>query len=83
VVALQLIEMIGHAIYLHGRILDRLGRAIGGLGRFVRGGLRLRRSLFGVLGRLLRSDRGGLSLLCLLLVAGRASRKSDRKDEHR
>ena len=42
-IALHLIDMIGDAIDFRRRILNRLGRAIGGLGRFVRCRLRLLR----------------------------------------
>jgi len=78
-IALHLIEMIGDAIDLCRRILNSLGRAIGGLGRFVRCRLRLRRSLFGVLGGSLSLCRRRFGLLGLLLVGRRASRK--RKSE--
>jgi len=78
-IALHLIEMIGDAIDLRRRILNSLGRAIRGLGRFVRCRLRLCRSLFGMLGGSLSLGSRGFGLLGLLLVARRASRK--RKSE--
>ena len=77
VVALHLIEMVGDAVDFNGRVLNRLGRAIRSLGRFVGGGLRLRRGLFGMLGRLLRLGRRGFRLLRLLLVLPRASARRD------
>jgi len=48
----HLIEVVGDAIYFPGRIVDRRGCAIGGLGRFVSGVERLSRGLLGAGGGL-------------------------------
>jgi len=82
-IALHLIEMIGDAIDLCRRILNSLGRAIGCLGRFVRCRLRLRRSLFGVLGGSLSLCRRRFGLLGLLLVGRRASRKRESESQRK
>ena len=80
-IALHLIQMVGDAIDFDGRLLHRLGRAIRGLSRFVGGGLRLCRGLFGLRCRLLSLGGRGFRLLSLLLVA--ASRDRYREDEDR
>ena len=74
-IALHPIEVIGDAIDFCRRILNSLGRAIRGLGRFVRCRLRLCRRLFGMLGGSLSLGRRRFGLGSLLLVARRASRK--------
>ena len=79
VITLHLLEMVGDAVDLPGRILNGLGRAIGRLGRLVCGGLRLGRRLLGVLRSFLSLGGGGFSLLSLLLVMRRAPCKRDRK----
>lgn len=79
-IARHLIEMIGDAVDLDGRLLDCLGRAICGLCRFVRGGLRLCRRLFGVLCSLLSLCGGGFSLLSLLIVAASSERDRESKN---
>jgi len=80
-VSLHLIEMIGDAVDLDGRILNSLGRAICGLGRLVRGGLSLGSGLFGVFGGLLCLGGRSFRLLRLLLVVRRASRECDRENQ--
>ena len=80
-VSRHLIEMIGDAVDLDGRILNCLGRAICGFGRFVRGGLSLGSGLFGVLRRLLCLGGSSFRLLRLLLVVRRASRECDRENQ--
>lgn len=81
VVTLHLIHMVRDAVDFRRSILHRLGRAICSFGRFVGRGLRLRRGLLGVLGRLLRLCSSGLRLLGSLIVVRRASREGDRKCE--
>ena len=78
-IALHLIDMIGDAIDFRRRILNRLGRTIGGLGRFVRCRLRLLRIAFGLLGGSLGLCRRRFGLRGLLIIARRASHK--RKSE--
>ncbi len=80
-IARHLLEMIGYAVDLDGRILDRFGRTICSLGSFVRGGLRLCRGLFGVLCRSLSLGRGCFGLLGLLLVARRTSGARNRQNQ--
>ena len=82
-IALHLIEMIGNAINFDGSLLDCLGRAICRLSRLVRGGLRICRRLFGLLGGMLSLGRGGFSLLGLLLVVRRASSDRNRENQKR
>ena len=82
-VSLHLIEMIGDAVDLDGRILNCLGRAICGFGRFVSGGLSLGSGLFGVFGGLLCLGGRSFRLLRLLLVVRRASRECDRENQDR
>ena len=72
-VSRHLIEMIRDAVDLDGRLLNCLGRAICGFGRFVRSGLSLGGGLFGVLGGLLCLGGGSFGLLRLLLVVRCAS----------
>ena len=80
-VSRHLIEMIGDAVDFNGRLLNRLGRAICGFGRFVRGGLSLGSGLFGVLRGLLCLGGGSFGLLRLLLVVRRASHECDRENQ--
>jgi hypothetical protein len=80
-VSRHLIEMIRDAVDFNGRLLNRLGRAICGFGRFVRGGLSLGSGLFGVLRGLLCLGSGSFGLLRLLLVARRASCERDRENQ--
>jgi len=72
-VALHLIDMICDPINFRGRIFDRLGGAIRGLGRFVRRVDRLCGRLFRARRRLLRFRGGSFGLLRLLLVVRCAS----------
>ena len=81
--ALHLIEMVGDAINFDGRLLDCLGRAIGGLRRFVRGGLRLCRRFFGLLCCLLSLGSSGFGLPGLLLVVRRTSCDRNRENQKR
>ena len=80
-VSRHLIEMIRDAVDFNGRLLNRLGRAICGFGRFVRGGLSLGSGLFGVLRGLLCLGGGSFGLLRLLLVVRRASCECDRENQ--
>ena len=80
-IALHLIEMVGDAINFDGRLLDCLGRAICGLRRFVRGGLRLCRRFFGLLGGLLSLGGCGFGLPSLLIVVRRTSRDRNRENQ--
>ena len=82
-IARHLIEMVGDAINFDGRLLDRLGRAIRGLSRFVRGGLSLCRRFFCLLCRLLSLGGCGFGLLGLLLVVRGASRDRNRENQKR
>ncbi len=82
-IALHLIEMVGDAINFDGRLLDCLGRAIGGLRRFVRGGLRLCRRFFGLLGGLLSLGGCGFGLPGLLIVVRCTSRDRNRENQKR
>ncbi len=79
-VSCHLIEMIRDAIDFNGRLLNCLGRAIRGFGRFVSGGLSLGSGLFGMLGGLLSLGGRSFGLLRLLLVVRRTS--DDRDREH-
>ena len=82
VVALHLIEMVGDAIDLPGRILHGQDSAIRGLGRIVRGGLRLSSGLLGMSCRLLRLRRRRFRLLGLLLVMRCAPRDRNSEQEN-
>ena len=81
VIALHLIHVIRDAIDLYRRILNRLDGAIGGLGRLVRGDLRLLCGLLCVSGRSLRLRRRSLSLLSSLFVVRGASCERDPEHE--
>ena len=80
-VSRHLIEMIGDAVDLDGRLLNCLGRTVCGFGRFVRGGLSLGSGLLGVLRGLLCLGGGSFRLLRLLLVVRGASRECDRENQ--
>ena len=80
-VSRHLIEMIGDAVDFDGRVLNSLGRAICGLGRFVRGGVSLGSGLFGVFGGLLCLGGRSFRLLRLLLIVRRASHECDRENQ--
>jgi len=82
-IASHLIEMIGDAINFDGRLLDCLRRAICGLSCFVRGGLRLCRRFFRLLGGLLSLGGCGFSLLGLLIVVRRTSCDRNRENQKR
>jgi len=82
-IARHLIKMVSDAINFDGRLLDCLGRAICGLSRFVRGGLRLCRRLFGLLRSLLSLGGGGFGLLGLLIVVRGTSCDRNREDQKR
>ncbi len=81
--ALHLIEMVGDTINFDRRLLDCLGRAIGGLRRFVCSGLRLCRRLFGLLGSFLSLGGCGFGLPGLLLVVRRTSCDRNRENQKR
>jgi len=82
-VAYHLINMIGDAIDLSGRIFDGLRSAICGLSSLVGRDLRLSGGLFGMLGGLLSLGRGGFRLFGLLLVARRTSGNRDCENHDR
>ena len=79
----HLVEMIRDAVDFNGRLLNCLGRAICGFGRFVSGGLSLGSGLFGMLGGLLCLGGGSFGLLRLLLVVRRTSGERDRENHDR
>jgi len=82
-VAYHLIDMIGDAIDLPGRIFDRFGSAICGLSSLVGRDLCLLRGLFGMLGGLLSLGGRSFRLLGLLLVARRTSGDRGRENHDR
>ena len=82
-VSCHLVEMIRDAVDFNGRLLNCLGRAICGFGRFVSGGLSLGSGLFGMLGGLLSLGGGSFGLLRLLLVVRRTSCDRDREKHDR
>jgi hypothetical protein len=82
-VSCHLVEMIRDAIDFNSRLLNCLGRAICGFGRFVSGGLSLGSGLFGVFGSLLCLGGGSFGLLRLLLVVRRTSGDRDRENHDR
>ena len=82
-VTYHLINMIGDAIDLPGRIFDSFGSAICGLSSLVGRDLPLSCGLFGMLGGLLSLGGRGFRLLGLLLVARRTSGDRDRENHDR
>ncbi len=71
--------MVGDSIDFLGRIVDRRGCAIGGLGRLVRGVERLSGRGFRARCGLLRSRGGSFGLFGLLLGMRSASRERERQ----
>ena len=82
-VSCHLVEMVRDAVDFNGRLLNCLGRAVCGFGRFVSGGLSLGSGLFGMLGGLLGLGGGSFGLLRLLLVVRRTSGNRDCENHDR